>query len=97
MAAQLDRWLNRYARETGQDADPDSSALRTLRNALEHLDGADFDSGHAFPGAGAWSIKDLPDGTLFIGSTTTEAAFGVASVNDIEYAAAEVLQQFAEQ
>jgi hypothetical protein len=94
MAAQLDRWLDRYARETGQDAGSHSSALRTLRNALEHLDGAAFDGGHAIAGRGAWSIHDLPDGRLFIGSTTAEAAFGIASIDEIERAAVEVLEQF---
>ncbi|HRP99119.1 MAG TPA: hypothetical protein PK781_01515 [Terrimesophilobacter sp.] len=94
MAAQLDRWLARYARETGQEADSVPSPLRTLRNSLEHLDCADFTAGHAIAGAGAWSIKDLPDGELFIGSTTTEDVFGIASIDDVELAATEVLRQF---
>jgi len=45
-ASQVERWLVRLARETGEPAPVPVPNLKTLRDALEHLDEAIFDDGN---------------------------------------------------
>jgi hypothetical protein len=81
-AHQLERWAKRLAEERGQDPPEPDRVLANLRNALEHLDEAEFtnqrghtpdDSGwvyslthSAVPGEKSWSLKALPSSRLSI-------------------------------
>lgn len=48
-ALQVERWARRLAEERCQRPLPRDQVLADLRNALEHLDEADFDGYHAGP------------------------------------------------
>ncbi len=52
-AHQLERWTRRLALERNEEPRPRDKVLADLRNALEHLDEADFDGGAAIPERGA--------------------------------------------
>jgi hypothetical protein len=64
-------------------AAPRDQVLADLRNALEHLDEAEFDSGHAMPGDRSRSLKALPNGRLAI-ETGHRLAFGLIDVDELE-------------
>ncbi len=49
-AHQLEQWTRRLAIERGEDAPDPDAVLATVRNALEHLNEANFDRGEASPG-----------------------------------------------
>jgi hypothetical protein len=82
-AHQLERWTRRLAMERGDDPVPRDRVLADLRNALEHLDEADFDGGAAIPGEGSRSLAALPGGRLSIRSGD-RLAFGLIEVDELE-------------
>jgi hypothetical protein len=49
-AYQLERWTRRLAIDRGEQVPEPDGVLAALRNALEHLDEADFIEGEAVPG-----------------------------------------------
>lgn len=82
-AHQLERWTRRLAMERGDDPMPRDRVLADLRNALEHLDEADFDGGAAVPGEGSRSLAALPGGRLSV-SPGGRLAFGLIEVDELE-------------
>lgn len=63
---QLERWLSRLATERGEASIEQHDQLRLLRNALEHLDEAQFRGGAAYPAKSSDSLANLPTGSLNI-------------------------------
>lgn len=82
-AHQLERWTRRLAMERGEDPMPRDRVLADLRNALEHLDEADFDGGAAIPGEGSRSLASLPGRRLLMRSGG-RLAFGLIEVDELE-------------
>ena len=82
-AHQVERWARRLAKERGEDPPPPDQVLADLRNALEHLDEAEFKDSHAVPGDRSRSLKALPGGQLLI-ATGDGLAFGLIDVNELE-------------
>jgi hypothetical protein len=82
-AHQLERWTRRLALERDQDPVPRDKVLADLRNALEHLDEADFAGGAAIPGEGSRSLAALPGGRLSLRSGGG-LAFGLIEVGELE-------------
>ena len=82
-AHQLERWTRRLAMERGDDPMPRDRVLADLRNALEHLDEADFVGGAAVPGEGSRSLAALPGGRLSV-SPGGRLAFGLIEVGELE-------------
>lgn len=74
-AHQLERWDARLRRERGQEPRPQDAFLKTVRDALEHLDEVDFEDGQAVaPPAPTKraerigrAVRDLPGGVLDLG------------------------------
>jgi hypothetical protein len=67
-AHQLEQWTHRLALDRFEEPPEPDEVLAIVRNALEHLDEADFDEGHAIPGplGSNRSLKMLPKGELQI-------------------------------
>jgi hypothetical protein len=65
-AHQLERWSRRLAVERGQEPREYDQLLADVRNALEHLDEAEFTKDYAVPGdrKSNRSLRKLPDGRL---------------------------------
>ncbi|MGH3223610.1 MAG: hypothetical protein ACRDPY_33830 [Streptosporangiaceae bacterium] len=57
--------------------------LAELRNALEHLDEAEFEGGNAVPGDKGWSLKALPNSRLAI-EIGHRLAFSLIDVDELE-------------
>jgi hypothetical protein len=76
-AHQVERWARRLAKERGEEPPPRDQVLADLRNALEHLDEAQYNGGHAVPvpGDGSRSLRALPNSRLAI-ETGHRLAFG---------------------
>lgn len=82
-AHQVERWARRLAEERGKEPPPRDQVLADLRNALEHLDEAEFAGGHAVPGDKSRSLKALPNSRLAI-ETGHHLAFGLIDVDELE-------------
>lgn len=83
-AHQVERWTQRLAAERGEDSPPRDEVLANVRNALEHLDEAEFEGSHAVPGdSGNRSLRKLPDGRLSL-STGRNLAFGLIDPAELE-------------
>jgi hypothetical protein len=82
-AHQVERWAWRLAEERSEDPPPRDQVLADLRNALEHLDEAEFDGGHAVPGDRSRSLRALPNSRLAI-ETGHRLAFGLIDVDELE-------------
>lgn len=82
-AHQVERWARRLAEERGQEPPPRDHVLADLRNALEHLDEAEFEGHDAVPGDGSRSLRALPNSRLAI-STGHRLAFGLIDVEELE-------------
>jgi hypothetical protein len=96
-AHQLERWSQRLARERGQEPPEADPVLKSVRNALEHLDDAEFKDLYAIPrelpGEDAdkrkskddpnRSLRALPDSRLTI-AVGGELAFGLIDANELE-------------
>lgn len=100
-ALQLENWIRRHnenSDEESQIATNSVQLLRTLRNAVEHLDEANIDEGHATPDESRnnknWSLSDLPKGklplSLSIGRTNSHA-FGIVEIKELEALAHDTL------
>ena|SRR5690242_707989 len=96
-AYQLERWAQRLARERQEQPPPSDPVLAPLRNALEHLDDAEFEGGEAVPGPGDknWSLRKLPDSRLLI-ATGQNRAFGLIDVDELEERALAVVRDAEE-
>jgi hypothetical protein len=88
-ACQLQRWATRLADERDQEPPQGDEVLTALRNALEHLDEAEFTWDAAIPGHETKknrSLRALPSSR--IGLYTSEGlgppAFGLIDVPDLE-------------
>lgn len=95
-AHQLERWTRRLAMERGDDPVPRDRVLADLRNALEHLDEADFDGGAAIPGEGSRSLAALPGGRLSVRSGG-RLAFGLIEVDELERRALALVEAVEEE
>ena len=89
-AHQVERWARRLAKERGEDPPPRDQVLADLRNALEHLDEAEFEGDHAVPGDRSRSLRALPSSRLLI-ATGEGLAFGLIDVNELESRALRVV------
>ena len=95
-AHQLERWTRRLALERDQEPPPRDRVLADLRNALEHLDEADFDGGAAVPGEGSRSLAALPGGRLSLRSGSG-LAFGLIEVGELERRALALVEAVEEE
>jgi hypothetical protein len=82
-AYQLERWVQRLAEERGEEPPERDPVLADVRNALEHLDEAEFEGDNAIPGEGSRSLRRLPDSRLAI-QTGGRLAFGLIDVQELE-------------
>ena len=82
-AHQVERWARRLAEERGEDPPPRDQVLANLRNALEHLDEAEFEGSHAVPSDRSRSLKALPGSRLLL-ATGNGLAFGLIDVNELD-------------
>lgn len=84
-AHQVERWTKRLAEERGDEPPPRDEVLANVRNALEHLDEADFDGGHAVPGdSGNRSLRMLPGARLALYTGYNGLAFGLIDPAELE-------------
>jgi hypothetical protein len=84
-AHQVERWAGRLAEERGEDPPPRDEVLANVRNALEHLDEADFDGHHAVPGySGNRSLRKLPGARLQLYTSYNGLAFGLIDPTELE-------------
>jgi len=83
-AHQVERWAQRLAKERGVQPPPRDQVLADLRNALEHLDEAEFEGDLAIPGdRGNRSLRALPTGRLAIEPGQC-LAFDLIDVDELE-------------
>jgi hypothetical protein len=83
-AYQVERWAQRLAEERGGEPPLRDEVLANVRNALEHLDEAGFEAGHAVPGpSGNRSLRKLPGGRLPL-TTGGRLAFGLIEPGELE-------------
>ncbi len=82
-AHQVERWARRLAEERADEPPPRDQVLADLRNALEHLDEAEFEGGYAVPGDWSRSLRALPGSQLWI-AAGDGLAFGLIDVNELE-------------
>ena len=83
-AHQVERWAARLAKQRGQEPPPRDRKLADLRNALEHLDEAEFQEGLAVPGdKKSQALKALPGSQLAL-VTGHRRAFGLIDVEELE-------------
>jgi hypothetical protein len=84
-AHQVERWAARLAEERGEEPPPRDEVLANVRNALEHLDEAEFEGHHAVPGvSGNRSLRALPGSRLRLGTADGGPAFGRIDVSELE-------------
>jgi hypothetical protein len=96
-AHQLEQWNCRLAVERGEEPPEPDEFLARVRNALEHLDEADFEEGQAVPGplGSNRSLRSLPGGGglwLALGFGDSPLA-GLISPTDLEKRALAVVQR----
>jgi hypothetical protein len=106
-AHQLEQWSQRLARERCQEPPEGDPVLRRVRNALEHLDDAEFEGFYAVPGEilsedaskskrkskcdRNSSLRALPDSRLTI-AVGGELAFGLIDAKELESRALAVVR-----
>lgn len=91
-AFQVERWSERLAEERSDDPPPRDEVLANVRNALEHLDEAEFEGGHAVPGySGNRSLRKLPGARLALYSHNG-LAFGLIDPHELERRALAVVE-----
>jgi hypothetical protein len=84
-AYQVERWTQRLAEERGDDPPPRDEVLANVRNALEHLDEAEFEGSHAVPGlSGNRSLRKLPGERLPLFTGYNGLAFGLIDPGELE-------------
>ncbi|MFE2207240.1 hypothetical protein [Streptomyces rubiginosohelvolus] len=93
-AYQLERWRARLHRERGQEAPSQDKVLATVRNALEHLDEAEFEEGgfavaRADRGNSGRSLRELPGGGLPI--EVGGVLFGLIAPEEVEARALKIV------
>ncbi|XUM00251.1 hypothetical protein ACQ86F_25405 [Streptomyces venezuelae ATCC 10712] len=94
-AYQLERWRKRLAQERGRESPPPDKVLSQVRNALEHLDEAEFqEDGFAVAreqrGNSGRSLRELPGGGLSI--YAGGKLFGLINAEEIEERALNVVR-----
>jgi hypothetical protein len=96
-AHQLEQWSQRLARERGQEPPEADQVLKRVRDALEHLDDAEFEGFYAVPREAPSedvskrktkpdpnrSLRALPDSRLMI-AVGGELAFGLINAKELE-------------
>jgi hypothetical protein len=85
-AHQLERWVKRLAIDRGKTPPAPDPVLADVRNAMEHLDEADFDEhGTAVPGSLGpnWSLRRLPNAQLAIGVGGGRIGGGILAVEEL--------------
>lgn len=96
-AHQLEQWSQRLARERGQEPPEADPVLKQVRDALEHLDDAEFEGFYAVPGEAPSenaskrktkrdpnrSLRALPGSRLGI-AVGGELAFGFINAKELE-------------
>lgn len=84
-AHQLERWVCRLAEERGEEIPPRDQALANVRNALEHLDEAEFEGDDVVPGERSRSLRALPKSRLPLQTGFGNGlAFGLIDVKELE-------------
>ena len=84
-AYQVERWSQRLAEGRGDDPPRRDEVLANVRNALEHLDEAEFEGGHAVPGySGNRSLRKLPGERLALYTGHNGLAFGLIDPGELE-------------
>jgi hypothetical protein len=90
-AHQLERWDARLRRERGEDPRPEDPVLKLIRDALEHLDEADFDEGDAVPpppqkknDPKGRALRQLPAGRLPLTLGAGDQGLGGISSREVE-------------
>ncbi|GAA2417576.1 hypothetical protein GCM10010404_90170 [Nonomuraea africana] len=97
-AHQLERWSRRLARERRQEPPEHDRVLADVRNALEHLDDADFDDGHAVAvtGGRTWSLRALPGSRLQI-AAGGDLSFGLINGAELQSRALAVVRRIEDE
>jgi hypothetical protein len=91
-AHQVEVWSARLAKERGEPAPTPDPVLKLVRNALEHLDEAEFVEDAAVPGErGNRSLRLLPDQQLQI-ALGGPKSFGLVDFEEIERRAAQTVK-----
>jgi hypothetical protein len=95
-AHQLERWNKRLAFENGRKPPEPDAVLANVRNALEHLDEADFEDYHAVPGdlGDNRSLRALGGLPLTIG---TSIGGNLISPQELEKRALAVVERIADE
>jgi hypothetical protein len=93
-AHQLEKWSRRLAAERGDDPPQPDKVLAKVRNALEHLDEADFEKGQAVPGplGSNRSLRALPGGRLWI-SLGNSLLGGLIGIEELEWRALSMVRR----
>jgi hypothetical protein len=98
-AHQLEQWSQRLASERGQEPPEADQVLKRVRDALEHLDDAEFEGFYAVPGDPSKrnrSLRALPDSRLMI-AVGDELAFGLIDAKELEDRALAVVRRIEDE
>jgi len=99
-AHQLEQWSQRLASERGQDPPKADLVLKRVRDALEHLDDAEFEGFYAVPGDPSKrnrSLRALPDSPLTMIAVGDELAFGLIDAKELEDRALAVVRRIEDE
>ncbi|MFC1435334.1 hypothetical protein ACEZDB_32310 [Streptacidiphilus sp. N1-3] len=87
----MERWDARLRRERGEDPRPEEPVLKLIRDALEHLDEADFEEGDAVPpppqkkkDPKGRALRQLPAGRLPLTLGASDQGLGSISSREVE-------------
>lgn len=86
-ADNLERWIKRLHTERGRQPRPPQPQLRTLRNAIEHMDESEFDEDEwvARPGKSQdRGLGALPNASLSISVGSREKVFGLIGHDELQ-------------
>lgn len=87
-ADNLERWVKRLYKERGREPVPAHPQLRSLRNAIEHMDESDFEDDEWVARAAGSKQKrglgSLPDASLPIDVGSRDSVFGLISHDDLQ-------------
>ncbi|MEU7745392.1 hypothetical protein [Nonomuraea sp. NPDC049158] len=96
-AHQLEKWAQRLARERRQPSPERDATLAGVRNALEHLEDADFDEFHALAGEKSnRSLRGLPGSRIPI-TLGGELSFGLIDSRELEERALAIVRSIEDE
>jgi hypothetical protein len=97
-AHELEQWSQRLAEERGEEPPQPDEVLAKVRNALGHLDDADFEKGRAVPGqrGSNRSLRALPGGSLAIALGSGLVA-DLLTIDELEKRALAVVQKIEDE